>query len=84
MIVDYIRKWESPLLPLNCAKTSDMFTSARTLQLFKSESTLYINQHTIIMIQSSERTSCQNNELSEVFQTMCFVKNVSLPRDFKY
>lgn len=33
--VDYI-KWESPLLPQNCAKTSDMHISARSLQ---SEST---------------------------------------------
>jgi len=84
MTVDYIKKWESPLLPPNCAKTSDMFMFARTLQLLKSESTLYINQHTIVMIQSSERTSCENNELFEVLQTMCFEKNVSLPRDFKY
>lgn len=82
MIVDYIKKWESPLLPPNCAKTSDMFTFARTLQLLKSKSTLYINQHTIVMIQSSERTFRQNNELFEVLQTMCFEKNVSLPRDF--
>lgn len=40
MIVDYIKKWESPLLPLNCAKTSDRLTSAKILQLLKSESTL--------------------------------------------
>lgn len=39
MIVDYIKKWESPLLPPNCAKASDMLTSARILQLFKSEAT---------------------------------------------
>lgn len=84
MVVDYIKKWESPLLPPNCAKTSDMFTFARTLQLFKSESTLDINQHTTVMIQSSERTSCHNNELFEVLRTMCLEKNVSLQRDFKY
>lgn len=84
MIVDYIKKWESPLLPPNCAKTSDMFTSARTLQLFKSESTLYRHRHTTVMIQSSERTSHQNNELLEFLQTMCFENYVSLSRDFKY
>lgn len=52
MIVDYIKKWESPLLPLNRAKASDMLTSARILQLLKSEATLQRNQHNIVMIQT--------------------------------
>lgn len=52
MIVDYIKKWESPLLPPNRAKPSDMLPSARTLQLLKSEATLQRNQHNIVMIQT--------------------------------
>lgn len=55
MIVDNIKKWESPLLHPNSAKTSDMLMSARTLQLVKSQSTFYINQHNIVMIQKVQK-----------------------------
>lgn len=40
MIVDNIKKWESPLQAPNSAKTSDMLMSARTPQLTQVQNTL--------------------------------------------